>query len=78
MHIVINGHGYTVSMKWEQDDTIHHFVTIDDNMYKLDIESKVIRGDDTTYITAKEFREILAEKIKAVIDTLPSNRRPQI
>jgi len=74
MRIEINGTEYPVSMKWEQDDTICHFVHIDGEMHELDIPSKINNGGKT-YITSVQFREILAQHIQKALDSRARNGR---
>lgn len=74
MRIKVNDTEYSVSMKWNADDTIQHFVLIDDELHELDIPSRM-NNDGKTYITSAQFREILAQHIQDTLNNRPSNGR---
>jgi len=74
MRIKINDSEYTVSMKWEQDDSISYFVHVDNDVHELDIRACQL-NDGKTYLTSDKFRGILAQHIQKVLNDCSCNRR---
>ena len=73
MHIYIDGTQYNVSMTWNPDDSLDHYVTINDQHYRLDVVMTAdLDIDDERYqtFTHQELRELFAEQIQKILDEL--------
>lgn len=75
MRIEIDGIRYEVSMKWYQNDTIDHYVEIDDVYHLLEDARMVLDLESDQKLTQQELRDRLEHEIRKKLDVLAGNRR---
>lgn len=74
MNIYVDGAEYTVSMTWNSDDTLQHFVEIDGKHIDLGITAIASRKDDgeaedrdTWRVNHKAQRKMFEERIRQIL-----------
>jgi len=67
MNIQIDGKEYQVSMTWHDDNTLQHFVLIDDKWVDLEFDSVAVLGDDHTEKDHAAEREFFTKKVRDVL-----------
>jgi len=76
MNVEIDGVVYLVSMKWNPDNTLVHYVEIGGKYHNINYDMVAIPRDQAQTATPpQELRDTFASKIKIVLDTLSGDRR---
>lgn len=75
MRVTINDVEYTLSMKWNQDDTAQFFVQIDGEWIELNSRFYKDRNDSKTHINNKQLRELVTLETKNILDSRTGDRR---
>jgi len=68
VRVKVNDVEYSISMKWNMNDTIQSFVEIDGTEFELTPQFHRERHDDKTYVTHQEAREMFAQEIIKILN----------
>lgn len=67
LNITLDDVEYSLSMKWNQDDTAQFFVSIDNELIELNTQMQKDRHDVKRYVTSKQIRATFAQEIKNIL-----------
>jgi len=72
MNVQVDGKEYPISMTWHQDNSLEHFVLIDDEWINLQINWMADLKGKRPKSTHAEERKLFTERVKEILDVRQS------